>query len=110
MSDFRKPIYFDYAATTPVDPRVAEKMMQYLTLDGVFGNPASRSHHFGWQADEAVETAREQVAALINADAKEIVWTSGATESDNLAIKGAAHLMNGVANTLLPVKLNIKQY
>ena len=91
MSDFRKPIYFDYAATTPVDPRVAEKMMQYLTLDGVFGNPASRSHHFGWQADEAVETAREQVAALINADAKEIIWTSGATESDNLAIKGAAH-------------------
>lgn len=91
MSDSRKPIYFDYAATTPVDPRVAEKMMQYLTLDGVFGNPASRSHHFGWQADEAVETAREQVAALINADAKEIVWTSGATESDNLAIKGAAH-------------------
>ena len=91
MSDSRKPIYFDYAATTPVDPRVAEKMMQYLTLDGVFGNPASRSHHFGWQADEAVETAREQVAALINADAKEIIWTSGATESDNLAIKGAAH-------------------
>ena len=91
MSDSRKPIYFDYAATTPVDPRVAEKMMQYLTLDGVFGNPASRSHHFGWQADEAVETAREQVSALINADAKEIVWTSGATESDNLAIKGAAH-------------------
>jgi cysteine desulfurase len=91
MSDSRKPIYFDYAATTPVDPRVAEKMMQYLTLDGVFGNPASRSHYFGWQADEAVETAREQVAALINADAKEIVWTSGATESDNLAIKGAAH-------------------
>lgn len=90
MRDLKKPIYFDYAATTPVDPRVAEKMMQYMTLDGVFGNPASRSHMFGWQADEAVEQAREQVAALINADAKEIVWTSGATESDNLAIKGAA--------------------
>ena len=90
MTD-RKPIYFDYAATTPVDPRVAEKMMQYLTPDGMFGNPASRSHLFGWQADAAVEHAREQVAALVNADPKEIVWTSGATESDNLAIKGAAH-------------------
>ncbi len=90
MTD-RKPIYFDYAATTPVDPRVAEKMMQCLTLDGMFGNPASRSHLFGWQADAAVEHAREQVAALVNADPKEIVWTSGATESDNLAIKGAAH-------------------
>ena len=90
MTD-RKPIYFDYAATTPVDPRVAEKMMQCLTPDGMFGNPASRSHLFGWQADAAVEHAREQVAALVNADPKEIVWTSGATESDNLAIKGAAH-------------------
>lgn len=91
MSNLKKPIYFDYAATTPVDPRVAQKMMQYLTLDGIFGNPASRSHAFGWEADKAVEDAREQVAALINADAKEIVWTSGATESNNLAIKGAAH-------------------
>ena len=91
MSNLKKPIYFDYAATTPVDPRVAQKMMQYLTLDGIFGNPASRSHAFGWEADKAVEEAREQVAALINADAKEIVWTSGATESNNLAIKGAAH-------------------
>ena len=90
MTD-RNPIYFDYAATTPVDPRVAEKMMQYLTPTGMFGNPASRSHVFGWQADAAVEAAREDVAALINADPKEIVWTSGATESDNLAIKGAAH-------------------
>ncbi|MEN9502965.1 MAG: hypothetical protein RI964_2250 [Pseudomonadota bacterium] len=90
MTD-RNPIYFDYAATTPVDPRVAEKMMQYLTPTGMFGNPASRSHLFGWQADAAVEAAREDVAALINADPKEIVWTSGATESDNLAIKGAAH-------------------
>lgn len=87
----RKPIYLDYSATTPVDPRVAEEMCHYLTLDGEFGNPASRSHSFGWKAEEAVERARADVAALINADAKEIVWTSGATESDNLAIKGAAH-------------------
>ncbi len=86
-----KPIYLDYAATTPVDPRVAEKMCSYLTLEGGhFGNPASRSHVFGWDAEEAVETARKQVAALVNADPKEIVWTSGATESDNLAIKGVA--------------------
>src|SRR4051794_6998608 len=87
----KKPIYLDYSATTPVDPRVAEKMCRYLTLDGEFGNPASRSHSFGWKAEEAVEEARAQVARLINADSKEIVWTSGATESDNLAIKGAAH-------------------
>ncbi len=85
------PIYLDYSATTPVDPRVAEKMMQYLTLQGKFGNPASRSHSYGWDADKAVEEARIQVAALINADHKEIAWTSGATESDNLAIKGVAH-------------------
>lgn len=91
MSELKTPIYFDYAATTPVDPRVAEKMMQYLTPAGVFGNPASKSHAFGWAAEEAVEDARAHVAALINADPKEIVWTSGATESDNLAIKGAAH-------------------
>ncbi|RDH92185.1 MAG: IscS subfamily cysteine desulfurase [endosymbiont of Seepiophila jonesi] len=85
------PIYMDYSATTPVDPRVAELMCSYLTPDGKFGNPASRSHPFGWSADEAVTLARKQVADLINADPKEIVWTSGATESDNLAIKGVAH-------------------
>lgn len=85
------PIYLDYSATTPVDPRVAEKMLQCLTPDGNFGNPASRSHFFGWRAEEAVEGARRQVADLVNADPREIVWTSGATESDNLAIKGVAH-------------------
>ncbi|MCG2633374.1 MAG: IscS subfamily cysteine desulfurase [Gammaproteobacteria bacterium] len=87
----KTPIYLDYAATTPVDPRVAETMAHYLTTDGCFGNPASRSHAFGWAAEEAVELARQQVADLIKADPKEIVWTSGATESDNLGIKGAAH-------------------
>ena len=85
----KTPVYLDYAATTPVDQRVAEKMIPYLTE--TFGNPASSSHAFGWAAEEAVEKARADIAALINADAKEIVFTSGATESDNLAIKGAAH-------------------
>lgn len=85
------PIYLDYAATTPMDPLVAERMATCLTLDGNFGNPASRSHLIGWKAEEAVEEARRQVADLIHCDPREIVWTSGATESDNLAIKGAAH-------------------
>ena len=85
------PIYLDYLATTPVDPRVAEKMAQCLCIDGNFGNPASRSHVYGWQAEEAVENARRQLAQLLNCDPREIVWTSGATESDNLALKGVAH-------------------
>ncbi len=91
MSDLNLPIYFDYAATTPVDPRVAEKMIQYLTPTGHYGNPASSSHSFGWAAEDAVNEARANVAALLNANPKEIVFTSGATESDNLAIKGVAH-------------------
>jgi cysteine desulfurase len=86
-----KPIYLDYLATTPVDPRVAEKMGQCLTIDGNFGNPASRSHIYGWKAEEAVELARRQLADLVGCDPREIVWTSGATEADNLALKGVAH-------------------
>ncbi len=102
------PIYLDYSATTPVDPRVAEKMMACLTMDGNFGNPASGSHVFGWKADEAVTEARQQVAALINADPKEIVWTSGATESDNLAIKGAAHFYQRKGKHLITSKTEHK--
>lgn len=86
------PIYLDYAATTPVDPRVALKMNECLTMDGVFGNNASNTHAFGWRAQELISQARQQVAELINADPGEIVWTSGATEADNLAIKGAASI------------------
>jgi len=86
-----KPIYLDYLATTPVDPRVVEKMVECLSIDGNFGNPASRSHIYGWKVEEAVENARRQVADLLNCDPREIVWTSGATESDNLALKGVAH-------------------
>ncbi|OGV71625.1 MAG: IscS subfamily cysteine desulfurase, partial [Methylophilales bacterium RIFCSPHIGHO2_02_FULL_57_10] len=102
----KTPIYLDYSATTPVDPRVAQKMIPYLTEH--FGNPASRSHVFGWTADKAVEDAREQVAALVNADSKEIVWTSGATESDNLAIKGAAYFYQGKGKHLITVKTEHK--
>jgi len=102
------PIYLDYAATTPVDPRVAEKMMACLTTAGVFGNPASRSHSFGWQADEAVALARQQVADLVNADPKEIVWTSGATESDNLAIKGVAHFYQKKGRHIITCKTEHK--
>jgi len=90
-----KLIYLDYAATTPVDPRVADKLVQHLTMDGIFANPASRSHMYGWQAEAAVEGARKQVASLLNADTREIVWASGATESNNLAIKGAAEVRQG---------------
>ncbi len=104
----KKPIYLDYSATTPVDPRVAEKLCRYLTLDGEFGNPASRSHQFGWHAEEAVEDARAQVAALIGADPKEIVWTSGATESDNLAIKGTAHFYSGKGKHIITCKTEHK--
>lgn len=88
----KTPVYLDYAASTPADPRVVEAMMKCMTLDGNFGNPASRSHIYGWQAEEAVEDARGTLAELINADSREIVWTSGATESNNLAIKGAAYV------------------
>ena len=104
----KRQIYLDYSATTPVDPRVAEKMMQCLTMDGNFGNPASRSHGYGWQAEEAVETARQQVADLVNADPREIVWTSGATESNNLAIKGAAHFYQGKGKHILTSKIEHK--
>jgi len=100
------PIYLDYSATTPVDPRVAAKMIPYLTEH--FGNPASRSHSFGWSAEEAVENAREEVAKLVNADPREIVWTSGATESNNLAIKGAAHFYKGKGKHLVTMKTEHK--
>ncbi len=104
----KTPIYLDYSATTPVDPRVAERMCTYLTPQGQFGNPASRSHVFGWQADEAVEEARRNVAALVNADPREIVWTSGATESDNLAIKGAAHFYKKNGKHIVTLKTEHK--
>lgn len=97
----RKPIYLDYSSTTPVDPRVAEKMIPFITEH--FGNPASRSHSFGWTAEEAVEEARDEVAKLVNADPREIVWTSGATESNNLAIKGASHFYSTKGKHILTV-------
>ncbi|XAW90037.1 IscS subfamily cysteine desulfurase [Vibrio sp. CDRSL-10 TSBA] len=102
------PIYLDYSATTPVDPRVAEKMVQCMTMDGNFGNPASRSHRYGWQAEEAVDAAREQIADLLNADPREIVFTSGATESDNLAIKGAAHFYSKKGKHIITCKTEHK--
>ena len=106
MSTPQLPIYMDYSATTPVDPRVVDKMIPYLRES--FGNPASRSHPFGWEAEKAVETAREQVAALVNADPREIVWTSGATESDNLAIKGAANFYSSKGKHIITVKTEHK--
>ena len=102
----RLPIYLDYSATTPVDPRVVDRMLPFLRED--FGNPASRSHAFGWKAEEAVETAREEVAALVNADSREIVWTSGATESINLALKGAAQFYKDRGRHLVTVKTEHK--
>src|SRR5688572_17413665 len=102
------PIYFDYSATTPVDPRVLKVMTECLTLEGNFGNPASRSHVFGWKAEAAVEQARQYVAELINADPREIVWTSGATESDNLAIKGAAHFYQTRGKHIITSKIEHK--
>ncbi len=102
------PIYLDYAATAPVDPRVAEKMCECLTLEQNFGNAASRSHQFGWAADDAIKVARGQVADLINADPKEIVWTSGATESDNLAIKGIAHFYHKKGKHIITCKTEHK--
>lgn len=104
----KTPIYLDYSATTPVDPRVAEKMIDCLTMEGNFGNPASRSHLFGWKAEEAVEASRRHVADLISADPREIVWTSGATESNNLAIKGAAHFYQKKGKHIITSKIEHK--
>ena len=104
----RSTIYLDYASTTPVDPRVASKMMEFLTPDGQFGNPASRSHRFGWKADEAVEEARSHVANLVNCDPREIVWTSGATEADNLAIKGVARFYKSKGKHIITSKIEHK--
>ncbi len=108
MSNIKLPIYLDYSATTPIDERVAAKMADYLTIEGQFGNPASRSHEFGWKAEKAVDVARQQVADLIHADPREIVWTSGATEADNLAIKGAAHFYRKKGNHIVTIKTEHK--
>ncbi len=104
----KRPIYLDYAATTPVLPEVAERMMECLTFEGTFGNPASRSHTYGWQAEEKVEYAREQVANLIKADPREIVWTSGATESNNLALKGIAQFYGSKGKHIITSKIEHK--
>lgn len=104
----KTPIYFDYAATTPVDPRVAQKMSECLLAGGKFGNPASRSHVFGWEAEEAVEIARRHVADLVNCDPREIVWTSGATESDNLAIKGVAQFYQNKGKHIVTSRIEHK--
>ena len=108
MNDLSLPIYLDYSATTPVDERVAKKMVEYMTFEGKFGNPASRSHQFGWDSEKAIDTARQQVADLINADPREIVWTSGATESNNLAIKGVAHFYQKKGKHIVTVKTEHK--
>ena len=102
------PIYLDYSSTTPVDDRVAAKMAECLTKEGYFGNPASRSHSFGWDSEKLIDEARQNVADLINANKKEIVWTSGATESDNLAIKGAAHFYKEKGNHLITLSTEHK--
>jgi len=102
------PTYMDYSATTPVDKRVAEKMAKYLTMEGDFGNPASRSHYYGWQAEKAVDEARSQVASLVGADPREIVWTSGATESNNLAIKGIANFYHKRGKHIITLKTEHK--
>ena len=102
------PTYMDYSATTPVDKRVAEKMAKYLTMEGDFGNPASRSHYYGWQAEKAVDEARSQVANLVGADPREIVWTSGATESNNLAIKGIANFYHKRGKHIITLKTEHK--
>jgi len=103
-----RPIYLDYAATTPIDSRVAKKMCDYLDVDGIYGNAASRSHIYGWQAEEGIELARKQVADLINCDPREVVWTSGATESDNLAIKGVAHFYQKNGKHIVTSKIEHK--
>ncbi len=108
VSDIKLPIYLDYSATTPIDKRVADKMAEFLTIDDNFGNPASRSHSFGWTAEDAVDEARQHVADLLNCDPREIVWTSGATESDNLAIKGAAHFYRKKGNHIITLKTEHK--
>ena len=102
------PIYLDYASTTPVDPRVLEVMKNHLSVEGNFGNPASRSHSFGWKAEEAVEDARFKVASLVNCDTREIIWTSGASEADNLAIKGVAKFYKSKGNHIITSKIEHK--